>query len=376
MALWILAFAMAFLFAQVFKNLMTLGRMRGRINRISAQTLAPVTIIRPVKGLEYKLERCLETTFRGAKLHDQILFCVADADDEVIPLVNALIAQYPLMDAQLVIGDTKISGNPKLNNVASAYHLAKHDWILMVDSNVLLPRDYGDQLFANWDAETGLVSSPAQAKDLENFAAHFEAAFMNTNQAPLQLIGDDFGKGFAQGKLLFWKREVLENGGGLQQLGKQMAEDVASTKLVRAQGLKVRLLPKPVVQPLGAREFSTVWQRQIRWAKVRRVGFPLMYFCEIFNGSFVPALLMAYLWMADFITADSFILYFLFWYGSEWIMALGARWSARLGDIAAWFLRDLSLPIIWLRGYFGSSFEWRGNEMAKSGDEFLINSPS
>lgn len=373
MSNWILITALAFLFVHVFTNLLTMGRMRGQLKRKSVQAIEPTTIIRPVKGLEYQLERCLETTFRGAKLHDQIVFCIADERDEAVPLVQEIIARYPMMDAELVIGDTKMSGNPKLNNVASAYAIAKYDWVLIVDSNVLLPRDYVDQLFANWEAETGLVSSPAQAKDLQNFSAHFEAAFLNINQAPVQLVADDFNMGFAQGKLLFWKREVLEKAGGLKALATQMAEDVASTKAVRSQGLSVRLLPRPVTQPLGKREFKTVWQRQVRWAKVRRVGFPLIYFFEFLNGAVVPAFLMFALTMNDVISGLSFGLFLFVWYFSEWVMAIGSKWSARLSDILAWILRDILLPLIWLRGYFGANFEWRGNEMTKSGDQFLIN---
>ena len=79
-----------------------------------------------------------------------------------------------------------------------------------------------------------------------------------------------FGFGFAQGKTMLWRRADLERAGGIEALAKEVAEDAASTKIVRAAGRKVRLVAQPFPQPLGHRSASEVWNRQLRWARLRR----------------------------------------------------------------------------------------------------------
>src|SRR4029077_5784721 len=83
---------------------------------------------------------------------------------------------------------------------------------------------------------------------------------------------------FAQGKTMLWRREDLERAGGIEALGKEVAEDAAATKIVRGAGLKVRLVDRPLAQPLGRRSASEVWHRQLRWARLRRGGFFFFFF--------------------------------------------------------------------------------------------------
>src|SRR5262249_29153750 len=157
-----------------------------------------------------------------------------------------LIAQHPHADdARLLIGDDRISGNPKLNNVVKGWRAARHDWIVLADSNVLMPADYLGQLLASWRADTGLVASPPVGAKPRGLAAELECAFLNTYQARWQYVIDSLGRGFAQGKTMLWRRADLEQAGGIAALGKEVAEDAAATKIVRDLGLKVRLVDRP-----------------------------------------------------------------------------------------------------------------------------------
>jgi ceramide glucosyltransferase len=92
-----------------------------------------------------------------------------------------------------------VSNNPKLNNVLKGWRAASHDWIVLADSNVLMPRDYIERLFASWRADTGLVASPPIGSHPEGVWAELECAFLNTYQARWQYIADAFGFGFAHG---------------------------------------------------------------------------------------------------------------------------------------------------------------------------------
>lgn len=320
-----------------------------------------VSILRPVCGLENNLEETLTSTF-GLDYPDfEILFCVANADDPVVPLVQHLIAAHPQIAAQLLIGDERVSGNPKLNNLVKGWAAATSTWILMADSNVLLPRDTMQRLFGEWRADTGLVSSPPAGIRPIGFAARLECAFLNGFQGRWQLASAQLGNGFAQGKMLFWRRDVL--GAGLAPLGGEMAEDVAATKLVRAQGLKVRLTARLFEQPIGHRRFASVWGRQLRWSKVRRLGFRPLFLAEILSGGALPILAAALLTISGQLSPLGLIGFVALWYGAEFVLAKRSGWPATALDVLAWLCRDALIPALWAAAWFGNGFEWRGTAM-------------
>ncbi len=85
-------------------------------------------------------------------------------------------------------------------------------------------------------------------------------------------------------KPCFGARDVLDNGGGMPALGREIAEDLAATKVVRRAGLKVRLTPQPFAHPIGRRSLSAVWSGQLRWARIRRSGVFWLFLPEITHG--------------------------------------------------------------------------------------------
>lgn len=324
--------------------------------------LPPVTVLRPVCGSENFLEETLETTFQADYPSFELIFCAADPADPAVTLVRRLMAKYPQVAAQVLTGDDKVSGNPKLNNLVKGWNAARHDYVLMSDSNVILPPDYLKRCMAEFTPDTGLVSSPPIGIRPQTFWARVECAFLNTFQARWQMASSALGIGFAQGKMLFWDARVLKAAGGIAVLGREMAEDVAATKTVRAAGKVVRLPGRFFEQPVGRRDRATVWSRQVRWAKVRRLGFPLYFLPEILAGAALPFL--AILGLVSMGTSPFVILLFLaLWYGPEYALAVAGNWPRSPADLAAWVTRDALLPALWLAAWRGNSFEWRGNAM-------------
>jgi ceramide glucosyltransferase len=324
----------------------------------------PVSLIRPLCGIDNYAEETLHSTFDLDYPHYEILFCVASANDPVLPLVRDLIAAHAGASAQVLIGDDRVSTNPKLNNVLKGWRAAAHDWIVIADSNVLMPRDYIQRLFASWRDDTGLVASPPIGARPHGFWAEIECAFLNTYQARWQYLVDSFGRGFAQGKTMLWRRADLEQAGGIVALAQEVAEDAAATKIVRGLGLKVRLIDRPLAQPLGHRTASEVWNRQLRWARLRRASFFVYFVPEIFSGGVLPMIAVAILahefgWPVALCT----IAFGAFWYGAEMLLAAAADWHTPLFYPLYGLGRDLLLPVLFVAALQGDDFVWRGNEM-------------
>ena len=332
----------------------------------------PVSIVQPLCGVESFSRETLASIFALDYPEYEILFCLADAADPIVPLVNGFLKANPRIPAKLLIGDDRISANPKLNNVVKGWHAARFEWIVIADSNVLMPKDYVRRLLSRWRGDTGIVCAPPIGSAPQGFAAEIECAFLNTYQARWQYAGERVGYGFAQGKTMLWRREILERGGGIESLGQEIAEDAASTKLVHRLDLRAHLVDRPFAQPLGVRQLKDVWKRQLRWARLRRATFPMYYGPEVLTGP-LTYLVAAAIAAPEFGVAGttSFIAAAVLWYGVEAALATIAGWPLNWRSPLAFFARDLMLPWLWVQGWAGDRFEWRGNAMTVAEEELV-----
>ncbi len=339
-------------------------RWRTPAEPLSQQKFPPVSLVRPLCGIDNYAADTLRSTFALDYPRCEILFCVASVKDPVVPLIEALMAEHAGAGARLLIGDERVSLNPKLNNVLKGWRAAEHDWIVLADSNVLMPRDYIQLLFANWRADTGLVASPPVGCRPRGVWAELECAFLNTYQARWQYVADALGFGFAQGKTMLWRRADLERAGGIEALAKEVAEDAASTKIVRDAGLKVRLVDRPFAQPLGYRSAAEVWRRQLRWARLRRASFLAYFLPEAVSGGVLPMVTLAGVAVAlDLPPTLSVAGLGAVWYGSEMLLAAAAGWHLSPRYLLCCLARDLLLPVLFVNAMRGDDFVWRGNEM-------------
>jgi ceramide glucosyltransferase len=363
---WMLVgFASGALIVQLFTVILFLLRLRRAGRMPKTIGLPHLTLLRPVCGRDAFDEETLGSSFTQNYPAYDIIFCAPSEGDPVVPIVIKLMAAYPHVKSSVLFGEAPITGNPKLNNLWKGWLAAKTEWVCMTDSNLLLPPHYLTTVVSTWGPKTGLVSSPPVGERPVGFAGCLECAFLNGNQARIQFAADSLGHGFAQGKTLFWNRDMLNRAGGLAAIGRYLAEDVNSTKLVRAQGLRVSLTPTAFAQPIGQREFKQVWNRQLRWSRVRRDGFPVLFAAEILNG---PALAILGLLLASILFNVSLWgagLFVALWYGAEVLLMHKAGWPSTWRDIAVLPLRDALLPVLWVTTFFKRTIEWRGTAMAR-----------
>jgi ceramide glucosyltransferase len=342
--------------------------------------LPPVTIVRPVRGIE-AFSR--ETAVSGLELdypRYRTIFCVADADDPIVPLIAELIGHYGEERVSLITGDVAVSANPKLNNCVKGWEAATTEWVILADSNVLMPKDYIQRMLASWRPDTGLVCSTPAGSRPGCFGAEVECAFLNSFQARWQYAGEALGFGFAQGKSMLWNKPFLDANGGIAALASEIAEDAAATKLVHRAGRHVHLVGQPFEQPLGKRLLRDVVQRQFRWARLRRVTFLPFFAPEILSGPLLPVLLAAFAaaglgypaWLGP-------ALVLLPWYAAELVLCAGVGWYLSWRMPAALLVRDIIFPGIWAYAFVAGDVSWRGNSMkikTDGGDELNAAVPA
>jgi ceramide glucosyltransferase len=358
--------AAAGLSLQVFTAGLAAYRCRRGVARLAPPEPAPpVSVVQPLRGVEPFSRETLASIYALDYPNYEILFCIADADDPIAPLARRAMAARPDVPARLLIGDDRVSANPKLNNCVKGWKAARRKWVIFADSNVLMPPDYIQRLLARWRPDTGIVCAPPIGTRAANFAAEVECAFLNTYEARWQYAAEALGYGFAQGKTMLWRRDVLEAGGGVEALGAEIAEDAASTKVVHRLGLRAHLGARPSLQPLGAKHWREMFGRQVRWARLRRATFPAHFAPEALTTSLFT-LIAAWFAAPEFgLPAPvAVLLAALIWYGAEAALALIAGWPLAWRSLPAWLIRDLLLPIVWIQGWNKERFVWRGNVMS------------
>src|SRR3712207_6687055 len=154
----------------------------------------------------------------------ELVFCAEHQDDPAVEVVQRLMAAHPEIAARLLVGVDRISGNPKLNNCAKGWEAARYGWVVLADSNVLMPPDCIQRLMSSWRPDTGLVCSPPLGARPVGFWAEVECAFLNTFQARWQYAAEGAGLGFAHGKSMLWRRGFLEARGGIRALAARSEE--------------------------------------------------------------------------------------------------------------------------------------------------------
>jgi ceramide glucosyltransferase len=368
LANWAAGFCVLATSLQVITNAIAAIRCRALTQLIPPPKDAPlVTIVRPVCGIDNFARETLSSTFGLDYPNYEVIFCVARDDDPVVGLVRALIAEHPERRARLLIGDDPIGPNPKLNNVIKGFDAARGDWMIMADSNVLMPQDYIQRLLARWRRNSGCVVSVPIASRPANFWAVLECAFLNTLQARWEYVSDTIGIGFAQGKNMLFRRDILDDIGGIRALGEEVAEDAATTKLMRGIGKAIHVMGSPFEQPLARRGAAEVWARQVRWARLRRITFPALYTPEILTGCFFPLIAGAY--AAAILGVNVVlvcVLLLAIWLGAEAALARCAGWHLSLRWAFAILLRDLMLPWLWISAWLSDEVVWRGSTVSKA----------
>lgn len=353
-------------------HLLTIGTVALRVvwrRRIPVSDVPSASLIRPMRGLTKIERRTLASSLTVRHIQDHH-FCSERPNDPAVTFVEDLLSRHPGIDGRVLVGDNLSTANPKLNNIAKGWRLVQCEWVVIADSNLMMPPDCVERLMAAMRPGTGLVCAPPIGGEPNGFWSEVECAFLNTYQARWQYFADTCGLGFAQGKVMLWRRGLLDDAGGVVALASELAEDAAATKLVRATGLKVRLAEPSFVQPIGARTVQEVFARQARWAQLRRLSFPKFFAPEIFTGCVLP------------ITAGAGAMVLMggpaaalaaglacTWIGAEYLLARVAGWHFSWRTPAALLMRDLLIPVVWIKGCVAGGYEWQGKRIitARSG---------
>lgn len=327
--------------------------------------LPGVTILKPVKGMdEDSYDNFASFCCQDYSGKVQLIFAVASPDDPAIKIIRQLVDDFTNHDISLVINPATHGPNLKVSNLMNAFPQAKHDVIIINDSDISAPPDYLRSVIAHFsDSQVGLVTSLYRTSNVHGIATALEAIGFTTEMIPNVLVARQLeGLTFALGASIAVRRDALLAIGGFETLSSYLADDYQLGNKVHQAGWLIALDPCFVESVIKAENLMSVLSRQLRWARTIRVSRPGGYLASGVTLPFPTALLATLLAPSPTIGAAAVVLL----YGVR--LAVSAVFSRRFVRDALfprwlWLLplRDMLAFFVWALSFLGNNVEWRGS---------------
>jgi ceramide glucosyltransferase len=236
-----------------------------------------VSVLKPLCGAEPRLYENLRTFCDQRHGNFQLVLGVSSPDDPAIAVVRRLQAAYPRHDIELAV-DTRVHGsNLKVSNLINMAERARHELIVIADSDIAVEADYLDSVAAPLaDPRVGVVTCLYSAQGVGGFWPRVGALFINEWFAPSVRVAHAVGsRRFGFGATLALRRATLEQIGGFDALKDCLADDYWLAEHVRTLGLRTVLSRVMVATDVIEPTFSALWQRETRWLRTIRSVNPL-----------------------------------------------------------------------------------------------------
>jgi ceramide glucosyltransferase len=331
--------------------------------KISATALPPVTILKPVKGMDAESFDNFASFCCQKYESFQIIFAVASPDDDSLPVIRRLMVEFPDVDIDLVVDNRIYGPNYKVCNLMNAFPLAKHDILIVCDSDIRVGERYLEEVSAHFaDPSVGLVTSLYRTSGVEGCAGAIEALGFTVEMVPNVMVAMKLeGLTFALGASMAVRREALEKIGGFESLVDYLADDYQLGNRVFLAGYRLVLSDYFVESIIRRERLSTVLTRQLRWCRTMRASRPGGYFA---SGITQPAIAsVAALLTGGFESGAAAVLLL---YMVRSIVALNFS-RKYIGDALLpkylWLLpfRDLLASATWAIAFVGNTVIWRGH---------------
>ena len=327
--------------------------------------LLPVSILKPLKGVDPKIWESFCSHCEQDYPQFQLIFGVSDRGDPAIEVVRKLQAKYPNVPIQLIVCDRVMGANIKVSNLVQMLPMARHELMLVNDSDIRVPADYLRRVVTPLaDSSVGLVTCLYRGVAGPTLGSRLEALGISTDFVPGVLSARFLEKGlhFGLGSTLAFRRRDLEAIGGFEALLDYLADDYELGRRIAAAGKRVELSAATVTTFLPAYTLRQFFRHQLRWSRTIRNARRWGYAGLLFTFGLPWAL-------ATLLAAR----------GAEWAWALLAMTFAvrmAVGFVAAivvlndnqFFryilllpLRDLIAPFVWAASFMGNRIHWRGD---------------
>lgn len=321
--------------------------------------LPPISILKPLSGLDDGLEQNLISFFEQNYSDFEILMAFRTTDDAAYPLVAEICARYPAVHSRILLVGEPPWPNAKVWSLHQMMNAAANDLLVMSDSDIRVAPNMLQVIAAEFaDPKLGVTTCPYRAVPGKSFWSTLEALGMNTEFLGGIVVARMLeGMRFAVGPTIAARRSVIESIGGWDRLRQYLAEDFVLGQFAADAGHTVALSSFVVEHRIGNESLQANALHRIRWNRSTRRSRPAGYVGQLFTNPIPLALLLMAVapawWPMLLLTAA---VRFAAGYATASVI-LNDPLSRKL-----WFLiplQDVVSFIFWVAGFFGNTIVWR-----------------
>jgi ceramide glucosyltransferase len=368
LAILILALAPLAYYLLSFYCVLEYFRGLRRLPPVNPSFVPPVSIVKPVRNVDREAYKNFASFCRLDYPKYEIVFAVADRDDPVIPVIQKLQQAFPMCSIRLVTAVANLGANNKVNNLCQLVQEARHELIVMSDSDMRVEPDYLRNVVAPFsDPRVGVVTALYRGISGRGLVSALDDLGMYTDSAPAALVARKLeGKmRFAFGWTMATTKKVLSEIGGFESMVNHHSDDFELGNRISELGYRVELMRKPVDMVLPDESFGEFLKHELRWSiglrNVRPVGYVGMLLTHGLPWTLLAvALATASGWGSVAIAYA--VAYLILRLGVVWTTAVwGLGDSQMAGKLWLVPLHDAISFVVWVGGFFSNKIVWRGS---------------
>ena len=323
--------------------------------------LPPISLFKPLSGVNPGLEEHLEGFFRQDYPSFEILFAAERENDPAVPVVRRLTARYPNIPTRLIVTGKSPYANAKVFSMEKMAEVARHAiWVITDDDTSVNPSYLRAVGWSFESTKAGAVTNLYRGVAGPDFWSKLEALGMSTEFMAGVVIAEFLeGMRFTLGPSMAIAADCLPAVGGFAALAEYLADDFVLGQRVSQAGYRVILSTHAVNHHASSTGFVNSFVHRLRWNRSSRFSRPAGYFGQGFTYGLPWTLALC-------LAAPSY------WSGSVLVFSLAARgWLALelgmhlLEDRTVlrrlWLvpLQDMLSFATWLGGFLGREIVWR-----------------
>lgn len=325
----------------------------------------PVSNLKPIRGLDPDAYNNLASFCRQDYPEYEILFCVGDADDPALPVIEKLVADFPDCRIRVLFGSGRNATNDKVAKLARLVSEARHEIVVISDSDVRVRPDYLRTVVAPLaDPQVGAVTCFYVPTHETTLVQNLQSVGMLADfYAGILVAWQLDGVKFALGPTIATSRTRLNGFGGYQAIENRPADDLLVGRLIADQGYAVELLPYSVSTVADYQTFGDLFHKRLRWIVVMRHMRPWGHLGLIFTHG-LPWCLAAIAVQPSLPVAAGYLgTYFLFRAAITWMIGVrGLKQSVPWKKLALIPVWDAMAFVIWLISFGRKSVRWRDTD--------------
>jgi ceramide glucosyltransferase len=203
-----------------------------------------------------------------------VIFSAQREDEPALPLMAEVQREMPDGLVDVVVDGSGRAPNGKVRNLLVGLSRARHDILVVSDSDVRLRPDYLKTVVAPLlDPAVGCSTTFYRATGARRWFEALEQLFINADWLPQLVFAKVTGASpFVLGASNAVRRTTLESVGGMADLGNYLLEDFEMGRRVRAAGKRIEVVPYFVDMVVDLERPSTWWKHQVYWDRNTRAG--------------------------------------------------------------------------------------------------------